>query len=81
MSIALPPHATERLFTSIAKNLNANWKEHEQDKDKEEGMTTAIGVSTATGKEPTKVSYNGHAAANRPVKPPSVGHAPRQRAD
>ena len=56
-------------------------EENEQDKDKEEGMTTAIGVSTATGKEPTKVSYNGHAAANRPVKPPSVGHAPRQRAD
>jgi transposase-like protein len=27
MSIALPPHATERLFTGIAKNLNANWKE------------------------------------------------------
>jgi putative transposase len=26
MSIALPPHATERLFTGIAKNLNANWK-------------------------------------------------------
>ena len=27
MSIALPPHATERLFTGIATNLNANWKE------------------------------------------------------
>jgi putative transposase len=27
MSIALPPHATERLFTNIANNLNANWKE------------------------------------------------------
>jgi len=27
MSVALPPHATERLFTGIAKNLNANWKE------------------------------------------------------
>jgi transposase-like protein len=27
MSIALPPHARERLFTGIAKNLNANWKE------------------------------------------------------
>jgi putative transposase len=27
MSIALPPHATERLFTGIANNLNANWKE------------------------------------------------------
>ena len=26
MSIALPPHATERLFIGIAKNLNANWK-------------------------------------------------------
>lgn len=26
MSIALPPHATERLFTGIAKNLNANWE-------------------------------------------------------
>lgn len=26
MSIALPPHATERLFTGIAKNLNINWK-------------------------------------------------------
>ena len=26
MGIALPPHATERLFTSIAKNLNANWE-------------------------------------------------------
>ena len=26
MSIALPPHATERLFTGIAKNLNHNWK-------------------------------------------------------
>jgi transposase-like protein len=26
MSIALPPHATERLFTNIANNLNANWK-------------------------------------------------------
>jgi len=26
MSIALPPHATERLFTRIAKNLNANWE-------------------------------------------------------
>jgi putative transposase len=27
MSIALPPHATERLFTNIANNLNTNWKE------------------------------------------------------
>ena len=27
MSIALPPHATERLFTNIASHLNANWKE------------------------------------------------------
>jgi len=27
MSVALPPHATERLFTGIAKHLNANWKE------------------------------------------------------
>jgi len=27
MSIALPPHATERLFTNIANNLNANWSE------------------------------------------------------
>jgi putative transposase len=26
MSIALPPYATERLFTGIAKNLNANWE-------------------------------------------------------
>jgi transposase-like protein len=24
MGIALPPHATERLFTGIANNLNAN---------------------------------------------------------
>lgn len=26
MSIALPPHATERLFAGIAKNLNASWE-------------------------------------------------------
>jgi putative transposase len=26
MSIALPPRATERLFTGIAKNLNTNWE-------------------------------------------------------
>src|SRR5207249_9762483 len=31
-------------------------------------------------KEPTNVSYTGYAAANRPMKPPSVDHALRQRA-
>src|SRR6266571_189953 len=32
-------------------------------------------------KKPTTVSYTGYAAANRPMKPPSVDHALWQRAD
>src|SRR5439155_15009169 len=39
-----------------------------------------VGRTTAA-KKPTTVSHTGYAAANRPMKPPSVDHALWQRAD